>query len=295
MALTSAELYGSRVHASKGSTDYSVTLTYVIKGDSSDLAVMTHLETTSPTTYNSLPRYSIDVTPMHVNTLTPGENCWEGTVVYSDREAAEDALSVQVSFIVNRNDLPAIRRSFSLSTETQNVKKSLATVDSRYIYSPTPAPYAGYINLDDSGVQGVDIQVPIGTYTITVTMEVATFNSNKITWAQAIGKTNSVAYEGFAAGTLLFIGLDAQPWYQNDSGSVQEYYDVSFSFSYRQGASINNPIGSALAKQGWDYFWAHYYQTNPDEEGVPAVYEMDSAYIEQVYQEMTFVGLIPGL
>jgi hypothetical protein len=153
-----------------------------------------------------------------------------------------------------------------------------------YAPSGATAPnFQGAINVNEQGVQGVDIIVPQFEFSMTKTQENGFVSlSYAATLARMTGKVNDAAFESFAAGELLFLGADFS---QQSNGSATLTYKFSASPN-RTGITIGSITG--IAKKGHEYLWVFY---RPNLSGQLLVRVPVAVYVHKVYEEGDFTTL----
>jgi len=151
----------------------------------------------------------------------------------------------------------------------------------------------GAINANGKKVDGVDIVVPI--YTFSETYELSPFvvtPSYKVTLFNLTGRINERKFRGFVTGEVLFMGV---------SGSLDQngVYQMEFKFAASPGMQ-NFLVGEIRIplKQGWDYLWVAYEEQDDLASGKFAA-RAEEVYVERVYEYGNFgdlgigVGLVP--
>lgn len=180
----------------------------------------------------------------------------------------------------------ADRKSFSSKGGTQNIKASLETVWADSAGGLTEVPDFGkLINVTDDGVEGVDIVVPGWKETITRFLSNATVTAGgfKSTIYGLTGKVNDDTFLGFAAGEVLFLGVDAS---QRDSDGV---WEITYEFEARPNLT-GIEVGDipAFDQEGWEYAW---FRTMPADEGAGITRKPSHVYVERVYEAGDFSAL----
>ena len=263
MALTITEAAGSGVRAA--GTSPQAELRYHVAGTTSDSTALALVEATSPSTYEGLSRQSWKVEPLE------GGSIWEGTVTYAPGGAAGES-----SF------------QFSTTGGQQRVTQSLATVSTGFPPSHDAAPDFGRaINATENAVEGVDITVPVYSFTETHHLDAsAVTGAYKATIFRLTGRVNGAAWRGFAAGEVLFLGAEGS---QRGSGD----WELSFKFAASPNVT-GQVIGdcSPVDKQGWHLLWIRYEDVE-DDAAKMLVKRPRAVYVEQVYEygDFTLLGI----
>jgi len=263
MPVTVEEKFDSR----ETTSGKSVELTYVIRGTDDDVEAMSALKATAPLTYGDLIRG-------HCRIEYLGPQMWSGTAPYEPPGTA------------NKEPLEVGESSYQFDTGggTQHITQSLATIH-RYPSGSQPPDFKGAIGVTADGVEGVDITVPVYSFSETH-CKASGFvtNTYKGKLFNLTGKTNNAPFKGFAAGEVLFLGA---------SGAKRG--DGDWEITYHFAASPNKTgitIGDItnIEKKGWEYLWVLYW----DEEDTDAkvlVKRPKFVYVEKVYEEGDFADL----
>ena len=265
MAITIEEKWDSR-ESQEGDNPY-VIRKFVIRGTDDDVTAKLALATDTAIVYDGLVRNRYGVERI-------GQDIWLGTVWYGPWAPLEVGESVY---------------QFDTSGGTQHVTQGIATMGA-YGTGPTgdlatAADFGGAIGVTDSDVEGVDITVPVFSWSETHCLASDLITEvYRNTMANLTGTVNSGIFRGHAAGEVLFLGA---------SGSKRGSED--WQITYRFAASPNRvdlTIGTitGIAKGGWQYLWVRY-ETNTDNEQV--IRKPLAVYVEQVYPatDFTLLGL----
>jgi hypothetical protein len=253
----------------------SVTLHYLLAGVADDLTAKTLLESSTAGSYDGLVRESIQFEPVWVDS-NADDGLWDCRVRYIAPERREPQVGDPPQF------------SFDTSGGSQHITQSIATV---HKYAPTDktAPdFHGAIGVTHDNVAGVDITVPVYSFSethylpasqVTMAYRTALFNLT--------GKVNNAAFKGLAAGECLFLGA---------SGSKRGADDWEISFRF--AASLNRTgivVGeiTGIAKKGWEYMWVRYADAE-DDAAKAIVKKPVAVYVEKVYEEGDFAAMGVG-
>jgi hypothetical protein len=252
----------------------SAELLYTIRGTADEAAAVSALKATAPALFHGLIRQPVTVEPVHVDTSTPGsaaQSIWTGTVNYAPQEHSEPPQTGDSIF------------SFDTGGGTHHITQSLQTI-ARY---PSNAPdFKGAIGVTSDSVEGVDITVPVYTFSETHYLPASMVtNAYKGTLFHLTGKVNSGGFRGLAAGECLFLGASGS---QRGAG---EDWEVTFRFAgspNRTGISVGSITG--ISKKGWEYLWVRYGDVE-DTSSHTLVKQPIAAYVEKVYEDGNFAGL----
>ncbi len=258
MPVTVEEKFESRA-VTRGANP-SVELRYVIRGTNDDVEAANELAANSPALYDAygggwlfLPRETISVQPV-------GEMLWEGIVRYAAVPQTDESVF-----------------TFDTGGGTQHITQSLQTVGAYAPPGKTPPDFRGAIGATHDSVEGVDITVPVYSFSETHYLNDAQVTSAyKGTLFNLTGRVNSEPFKGFAAGECLFLGA---------SGSKRGGGD--WEINYRFAASPNKTdlvIGDVegIAKKGFEYLWVRYADA-VDAAAQALVKRPIAVYVEQVY------------
>ncbi len=254
----------------------SAELIYAIRGTASQNAAMTELKATAPAMFEGLYRQKPRIEPEFVDASNDDVCIWIATVNYGSLE-----------FSTPQTGDSAF--SFDTGGGTQHITQSLQTVEK---YPNTPQnpgdPVApnmqGAIGVAGDNVEGVDITVPVYTFTETHYIDAAIVdNAYKATLFGLTGKVNNAPFKGLAGSECLFLGA---------SGSYRESEDdweITYSFAGSPNRT-NFPVGgiTGIDKMGWEYLWV-LYENAVDEEQI--IKKPSAVYIEKVYEYGDFSAL----
>ncbi|HYD00785.1 MAG TPA: hypothetical protein VEB22_06110, partial [Phycisphaerales bacterium] len=124
-------------------TQSSAELGYIVRGTDDDLAARTAAETASPSSYDGLPRQSVQVEPL-------GPQLWDVAVRYGLSDGSSSTPSPGESSF-----------AFETGGGTQHVTQSRQTVARHAPAGATAPDFHGAIGVTADGVDGVDVTVPV--------------------------------------------------------------------------------------------------------------------------------------
>ena len=242
-------------------------LVYLISGTSSEAAALAELQDTAPDPHEGLARKGCSVEPY-------GEvaGMWEGTATY----AAPEEVQQEVGESTYR---------FSTGGGSQHITASRGTTK----YPAATAPdYKNAIGVTKDGVEGVDILVPKFEWSETHTIAAASVTTAYITIIRKLtGKTNNAAWQGYAAGEVLFLGAEGSKRGDGD-------WDITFNFAAGEnvtGITVGGITG--IDKKAWEYIWIRFKDVE-DTAKKMIVKQAEAVYVEKVYEEGDLSTLTPA-
>ncbi len=243
----------------------SAELHYTIRGASNEAAARDELTAVCPSTFEGMIRKERQIEAVHVDSSNPDSNLWKATVAYG---------------ITDPSDFTT---SFDTTGGSQHITQSPYTVSK----TPSNAPnMKGAIGFDGQRVNGVDIVIPVYTFSETH-FKSTSFVSNayRKTLANLTGKVNSGSFRGFEAGEVQFRGASGQLVIVEGTKQWQLTYQFAASPNL-----TNVPVGDLTVseKLGWDYMWV-LYGDNLDADTL--VQHPIAAYVERPYEFAAFSAL----
>jgi hypothetical protein len=263
MPIEVREKFDSR-RLTKGSNP-SAELAFVVLGTDDDIAARDALEAEAPETYDALPRQTVQVEPL-------GPEMWDCTVRYS-RDQGSPPATGESSF------------NFDTSGGTQHITQSLETVASYAAPGQTAPDFMGAIGVTNDGVEGVDITVPVYSFSEThYKADSEVTPAYKGALFRLTGKVNDATFKGFDPGEVLFLGASG-------SRRTSEDWEITFRFAASPNAtdlSVGEITG--ISKGGWEYLWVRY--TDSEDQAAKALVKRPvAAFVERVYAEGDFSAL----
>ncbi len=237
----------------------SADVAYNVHDVADEAEVRAAAATLTPTTYNGMPRRSTRIEAR----LGPTE--WRIRVHYEPYERSPSSYS------------------FEIGGGTQHVTNSIATVGAYGAPGVTPPNLQGAIGYDGERVNGIDINVPVFSFSETHYFDADDVDqAYKLKLFNLCSTMNNAAFRGHASGECLFVGA---------SGTQREgeKWELTYRFSAspnRTGISVGAITG--IAKLGWHYLWVLY---GDDESAGFVIKRPVAAYVEQVYQFGNFAEL----
>jgi hypothetical protein len=255
---------------------------YLLRGTSDEaLALQTTFDNTKSSYTgegNTLFRSSVKVDPVYVDAIT-NTGIWTVTVDYAPVSPAQQAASVSVI-------------SFDTTGGTQHIQHSIETRSPQHVAGGGVAPLFGGLGegqgggaigvTSDGNVEGVDITVPVYTWSEMREFTDAQVAEYRPHWYSLTGTVNNAAFKGFAAGEVLFGGVSGS---KRTEGSTEGKWEVTAKFSgspNRTGIKID--VMTNIEKKGWDYMWV-LYQPYEHSSASSLVRRAKAVYIEKVYQD----------
>jgi hypothetical protein len=240
---------------------------YKIWDTDSESEALTKLKDEAPLRLGSLRRVDPSVTPL-------GGGLWEGVAPYekstdgSDDEGGDDGWT------------------FDTTGGTAHITASRQTISrTSYTEAVTAPDFKGAIGVNKDSVTGVDITVPVGSFSETYRIPTGLVDTAyKITLMEMTGKVNSTTFRGLEAGEVLFMGA-------RGSKKGTDDWEITFLFAVSRNA-VNIPVGEITVpeKKGWDYLWVRYDEFE-DGTAKSLVKRPVAAYVERVYEFVDFAPL----
>ena len=231
-----------------------------------------------------------------------GDQAWKVTIQY-EKIGADDATQTA----------PLKRaRSFDTTGGQQHITNAIVkrdafgtvTDDGEKVYGPggvdDAASMSGAINVDDRGVNGVDIIVPALQWTESYDVPSKYVTSAYIrNLAKITGHTTQQEFRGFKVGEVLFTGATGSHEWDDQRGNGP------WSLSFKFVASPNAGDGQTLLplnvgpitnidKRGHEFLWVRY-ATNENGAKNQLVREPIAVYVNKVYPEGDFALLGIGV
>lgn len=195
------------------------------------------------------------------------------------------------------NEAVDSRTRFRIAPRSVKITKSLETINTYdAIDASTPGNVLkGILNATPDGVEGLDIDDPVATLSLTVTKPRSFVTRS---WLRSITRlirhapVNDSPFIGFQAGELRIMGADIA---FTDAGNV----DITFEFGVAYSVDSQNPIvvSDALtisSMEGWDYLQTQYRIVKRTVGGITFLArEPRLAAIERVYGrgDLSITGL----
>lgn len=212
-----------------------------------------------------------------------------GTMIYHSSEVSEQIREGVWRIKSTYIDPPATTTQFDSIGGTQHITRSIATVATYCSADPTlgglvPDQHRA-IGVDGENVAGVDIVVPVYTWT-----EIVYLNDADLlipAYYALAGHTNNAPFADqwgnvFDTREVLFYGA---------TGTEREdgLWEVQFKFGYQKNATglSVGPI-SGIDKKGWEYLWIYYGNSVATSQRIKLPL---FAYVEQVYPDGDFSTL----
>jgi hypothetical protein len=258
---------------SRAGSDDEIELVFVVDGTDDDGAARAALAAQSPTTYGTLVRQTPTIERV-------GPNLWEGKAKY-----------IKPEFSLPQTGDSSF--SFDTTGGSQHITQSRQTIQ-KYAPSGQTAPdFGGAIGVTHDNVEGVDIQVPVFSFSVTKYIPNAQMTGTYIGHLYAnTGRVNDASFtvnvDGvtltFASGECLFLSATGGKRGEDD-------WELTFRFAGSPNAS-NLTVGTitGINKKGWEYMWVRYGDTEVT--AAKAVVKKPIAvYIEKVYETGSFGNL----
>ena len=214
-------------------------------------------------------------------TIDPGsqKDIWECTITYGDLQPLSGDLGSASGSQFN----------FSIGGGTQRITQSKGTISS-HAATGTATDHKGAIGVSRDTVEGVDIKVPVYTFTETHAIPVSQVTAayKQLLFDVGNSPVNNAKFRGFAAGEVLFEGVTGT---QKD----QDVYELTYQFSVSKNATGLTVGGlTGIDKKGWEYIWTEYEDVEDSTSNAIAK-RPKFAYVERVYDDSNFADLGIGV
>lgn len=291
MAATILELHGSRTF-SVDTTGGTAKFLYYIGGEPDEAAAYDLVLANSPATWYGYTRSTIDMNER------PTLNQWWPVVNYTipvgqptntpPMGDGPGGATPPASSGAPANNATIDNLSFSITTESQHVQRSLSTI-SRTGLGGSPAPDAkNLIGVTQDGkVEGVDILVPVATLQLKSTIPYLTVGYFKnLLWV--CGSTNQYPWWIAKEEEMLFTGASGQ---QKGSGEMEVNYEFKY-IKTKTNITIRSDSGELVVaeKRGHHYLWT-MNRLEKDATANVMVERPYAAYVEKVYDSKPFEWL----
>jgi len=232
-------------------------LIYVVLGTDDDAEVRALVVATAPATAEDLVLEYINIDP------SEGGNVWTATARYS-------------LFDVNTEE------EFDTGGGTQRISTSLSTITRTAAPGYTAPDYKGAVNVREDRVEGADVTIPVYNWGKSISVASSVVNSAfKLGIFNLTGKVNSLAFKGFAAGEVLFLGASGRR-------RGRDKWRIDYRFASSPNI-VSAPVGGStsftVSKLGWDFLWVRF-DDSLDANRIIKI--PTAAYVERVY---TFADL----
>ncbi|HRS71427.1 MAG TPA: hypothetical protein P5175_06205 [Anaerohalosphaeraceae bacterium] len=258
MSVTVSEKFQSR-DVVRG-TNPSAQLNFVIQGTDDYDEALTQLASKAPQAFDNLPRLSYRIEPI-------AEAIWLGNARYGYQSTQPTGESVY---------------QFDTGGGSQHITQSLGTVRRYARPGAVAGNFMGAIGVTADSVEGVDITVPVYSFSEVHYKNRAFVDDNyKATLFELTGTVNSRNFRKYAAGEVLFLGASG-----TKRGSDDWELVYRFSASPNMSGIVVGDIGG-IAKAGWEYLWVQYVDAE-DSNAQTLIKQPVSVHIEQVYPYKDF-------
>lgn len=234
--------------------------------------------------------YNIPLSSIKIST-TDSNYIYEADVVFEYPNDANDESTDINEQTYQQPDVDELDYSYTTTGGTSHVSHSIATLGAA---GANIRDFDGGIGWNGDGFDGVDIITPHAEFSISVNWPKTFFTqAYRLMLANATGAINSAIWQGFAAGCVLFKGVNAQPKSfsktLDDGSTIKDYYwRATYTFEANPASTIvfNN---TTLTKRGFDYVWKLSEKTENNGNLESDVVQVN---VEQVYPEFDFSLLL---
>lgn len=171
------------------------------------------------------------------------------------------------------------------SGESAKILQGLAVVNTYPAPGEPAVNFLGAINVTSDGVEGVEIEVPVFSFSLTISIPTALFTpSYQASVARITKSINGSTWRSFAPKEVRFDGMSV-------SGTFGERTSMTYRFSVSPNATgleIGNITG--ITKAGWDYLWCYYWD-DEDPASKMLIKKPLQVNVNQVYPLANFLAL----
>ncbi|HEX4131470.1 MAG TPA: hypothetical protein VHZ24_15630 [Pirellulales bacterium] len=271
MPIVVAESYSSpqiSIDVEKGTAE----IKFLVEGTDDPLAASAALVEAVASEYSGMALQTVEIT-------RKADFLFDGAARYGTRERKQPG---EAEF------------SFDTGGGTQHISNSLSTTGKFAPAGQTAPDYKQLIGVTADSVEGVDVQVPAFSYTVTRYMASGDLSTGYVSSLYSLTgcvntDTVNLNVDGvqltFNAGELLFMGASGRKRGQDD-------WEVTLHFSGSQNRT-NFTVGdiTIASKLGWEYLWIRY-EDRVDANAKKIVKVPIAAYVEKVYHENALSGLL---
>lgn len=254
-------------------------------------ALFLYLSTNFVDAGGDIASYNMPLESIRINT-TDSNYLYEGeaTFSYPPPDESEDQDINDSSY--TQPSIDELDYSYNTTGGTSHVSYSIATLGTA---GAAIRDFGGGIGWNGDGFDGVDIVTPHIEFSIGVNWPKSFFTQNyRLALANATGCINSAIWNGFAAGCVLFKGVQAQPKSfavtQADGTELRDYYwRAVYQFEANPPTTVTF-AGTTLTKRGFDYLWKLSEKVESSSGDVES--QVVQVNVEQVYPEFNFADLL---
>jgi len=225
---------------------------------------------------------------------------------YSVSYQGDDAWLVTVSYEKLGADDPTQTgplkkvRSFDTTGGMQTITQARGGTAGERVYDSTGFLIAnvpsmkGAVNVDDRGVNGIDIVVPQFTWTETYEVP-STYVTNAYIRAVHLltGSVNTDPFRGFAKGEVLFLGMTGQQEWDAQKGDGPWSLGYKFVASPNRGPDLGGLPAEAIGnitnynKYGHEFLWVRYASVDDTTNNL-VLRQPLNVYVTKVYPDGDF-------
>lgn len=268
---------------------------FVIRGasDASDAfdALMDYLSTNFSDGSGGVASYDMPLDSVKITT-TDNNYLYEGEASFAYPPESEDQDDDINDAGYAQPEIDELDYSYNTTGGTSHLSYSLATLGRA---GAALRDFGGGIGWNGQGFDGVDVITPHAEFSISVNWPAAFFTqAYRLALANATGCINSASWQGFAAGCVLFKGVQASPKSfkvtLSDGSTVKSYYwRATYNFEANPASTVVFN-GTTLVKRGFDYLWKLSEKT--ESSGGDVQSQVVQVNVEQVYPEFDFANLL---
>lgn len=219
-----------------------------------------------------------------------GDDLWKVTVAYEKIGADDPAQTGPLKRV----------RSFDTTGGTQTITQARGGEVGERVYDSTGFLIAnvptmkGAVNVDDRGVNGVDIVVPQFTWTESYDVPSKFVTDAYVRSVHLLtGSVNAAPFRGFAKGEVLFMGMTGSQEWDAQRGDGPWSLTYKFVASPNRGPDLGGLPAEAIGnittynKYGHDFLWVRYASVDDNTNNL-VLRQPLAVYVNKVYPDGDF-------
>ncbi len=270
MAITVTEAFESR--GQRFGLNPSADLSYIVAGTNDEAAAIAAVNAIA-TPYGLL--WPNEISLERLDAMSGGFQMFRATVSYGPVQGGLGTGEGE--------ELPTFTCDYS--GESAKILQGLAVVNTYPAAGQPAVNFNGAINVTSEGVEGVEIEVPVFSFSLSISIPTSLFTTSYQASVAKITKSiNNNTWRGFAAKEVRFDGMSV-------SGTFGERTSITFRFSVSPNMTDLEVGGiTGITKAGWDYLWCYYWD-DEDPTAKMLIKKPLQVNVNQVYPLANFLVL----